>query len=188
MSERSEWIDKLRNSFTSRVAYTRATINVNVGSQVRSLRRQRDNMTQKALANESDMKQSRISAIEHPGDSSFNIETLVRIASAFKVGLMVRFVPYSEMLRWENSFRPDSFDITPIDEDFEFVEPQGVVDLLRRAKKPNIIEAALEEHHRHSPLADILGRETHKQPRQISVSGLMGMGTQTTLNSGTGGR
>jgi len=67
------------------------------------------------------MKQSRVSAMEQPGAVNFNIETLVRSAATYGVGLVVRFVPFSEMLRWENSFDQDAFDVVPIGEDTEFI-------------------------------------------------------------------
>lgn len=41
----------------------------------------------------------------------------------FKVGLVVKFVPFSEMLRWENSFVQDSFRVLPINEDTSFLSP-----------------------------------------------------------------
>jgi len=80
-------------------------------------------MTQKQLAALAEMAQPRISAMERPGATKFNIETLVRLASAFKVGLKVEFVPFSEMLDWENSFSQDQFDPVPIDNDRQFLNP-----------------------------------------------------------------
>jgi transcriptional regulator with XRE-family HTH domain len=116
-------IDRLINKYGSRVAYTKASVSVNVASQIKALRRRRD-MTQEILAQEAEMKQSRISAIERPGATGLSIETLVRMASAFKVGLMVKFVPFSEMLKWENEYSQDIFDVISIDKDIQFIEPK----------------------------------------------------------------
>jgi len=80
-------------------------------------------MSQPALAAASGMKQSRISAMEQPGRTNFNLETLVRIAATFKVGLAVKFVPFSEMLRWENEFNQDEFNPHAIEDDIEFQVP-----------------------------------------------------------------
>ena len=78
-----------------------------------------------------DMKQSRISAIETPGRVNFNLNTLVRMAATLNVALMVKLVPFSEMLRWENDYSQDVFEVTPIGEDIEFINPdqasQGAV-------------------------------------------------------------
>jgi transcriptional regulator with XRE-family HTH domain len=84
-------------------------------------------MTQKQLAELANMAQPRISAMEQPGETAFNIETLVRLASALKVGLKVEFVEFSEMLAWENSYSQDEFDVVPLDKDTEFLHPQPTV-------------------------------------------------------------
>jgi transcriptional regulator with XRE-family HTH domain len=107
-------------SAASRASYIRAKLNVLIPAQLRSLRLKRD-LKQSDLAEEAGMKQSRISAMERPGAVNFNIETLVRTAAALKVGLEVKFVPFSEMLSWENTFNQDLFDVIPIDRDTRFL-------------------------------------------------------------------
>jgi transcriptional regulator with XRE-family HTH domain len=87
-------------------------------------------MTQKELADSAEMKQSRISAMERPGEVQFNLETLVRLAAAFKVGLKVQFVPFSNMLDWENDFSQDQFNATPIDGDTRFLNPAMVAEVI----------------------------------------------------------
>jgi transcriptional regulator with XRE-family HTH domain len=84
-------------------------------------------MTQKQLAELANMAQPRISAMEQPGETAFNIETLVRLASAFKVGLKVEFVGFSEMLAWENNYSQDEFDVVSLDQDNAFLNPQPAV-------------------------------------------------------------
>jgi transcriptional regulator with XRE-family HTH domain len=81
-------------------------------------------LKQSELAEECGMLQSRISAVETPG-ARLNVETLVRLAAALKVGLVVRFVPFSEMLAWDNAFRQDSFSPVTIDEDVAFLTPEN---------------------------------------------------------------
>jgi hypothetical protein len=78
-------------------------------------------MTQQEFAVEADMKQPRISAMEKPGAIKFNIETLVRLAAAFRVGLLVKFVPISEMVNWENEFSQDKFNVVTFDKDAELL-------------------------------------------------------------------
>jgi hypothetical protein len=53
---------------------------------------------------------------------NFNVETLVRSAATHGVGLVIKFVPFSEMLRWENSFNQDTFDVIRINKDINFLE------------------------------------------------------------------
>ena len=121
MSERSQLIDRLTNNKETREAYIRSKVSTNVASQIRALRR-REELTQGGLAEVSGMKQSRISAMERPG-TRLNIETLVRLAAAFKIGLTVRFESFSEMLKWENGFSQDEFEVAGIDDDLAFRFP-----------------------------------------------------------------
>lgn len=123
MSDRSEVISKLIQDVEFRADYLRAKLNVNIPSQIRALRR-RQEKTQTQLADDAGMKQSRISAMEQPGVTAFNVETLVRLAAAFKVGLIVRFAPVSEVLRFENDFSQDHFDVVTIDQDWRFLRPR----------------------------------------------------------------
>ena len=55
--------------------------------------------------------------------TNFTLETLARLAATFRTGLVVKFVPYSEMLRWENSFSTDAFNVVRIEEDQRFLDP-----------------------------------------------------------------
>jgi len=126
MSDKSQMISRLRGSKKYRGAYVRAKAHANIPSQIRALRLRRG-MTQEDLAREAEMKQPRISAMERPGETQFNLETLIRLATAFEVGLIVRFASYSEMLRWENEFTQDSFDVVDLEKDTAFLqEPEEV--------------------------------------------------------------
>ena len=104
MRERSNRISRLLNSYKSRAAYIQAKLGVLVPSQIRSLRLKSNNPRmprQKDLAIETGMHQSRISMFETPGAANITLETLANVAAGLKVGVIVKFVPFSEMLRWE---------------------------------------------------------------------------------------
>lgn len=77
------------------------------------------------LAAEAKMQQSRISMFETPGAANLTLDTLSRLAAVFKVGLVVKFVSFSEMLRWEDHYSQDAFDVTRIDRDIEFINPDA---------------------------------------------------------------
>lgn len=137
MDERSNLISKLRESIDYRTAYVKSKLGVLVPSQVRALRLQSEMPRQSDLAKEAHMQQSRISTIETPGAANVTLETLARLAAAFRVGLIVKFVPFSEMLRWENSFLPASFNVTPrLEQDVEFLNPQEFNSTLSYAGVP----------------------------------------------------
>jgi transcriptional regulator with XRE-family HTH domain len=121
MREKSELIKRLK-SWKYREIYIRSKVNVSLPSQIRALRLKQE-LTQKSLASKTQMKQPRISAMEKPGATKFNIETLVRVAAAFKVGLIVKFAPLSEMLAWENGFSQDNFDVVTFERDAWLLRP-----------------------------------------------------------------
>jgi transcriptional regulator with XRE-family HTH domain len=132
MEERSKTISRLRSDLDSRISYIRAKLNVVVPSKIRALRLKSDMPRQSDLARAAQMHQSRVSMFETPGAANFTLETLAKLAAVFKVGLVVDFVPFSEMLHWENSYSQDSFDVTKIDADREFIE--GIPRKQRRTR------------------------------------------------------
>jgi DNA-binding XRE family transcriptional regulator len=91
--------EKLKDSKYRR-AFVSSQINIGIPFQIRSLLMSRPGWTQETLAERANILQPRISALMTPGKASPNIETLRRIAEAFDCGLMVQFVPFSEMARW----------------------------------------------------------------------------------------
>ena len=142
MSEKSELIAKLKTNKKTRESYVRAKINVNLPSQIRALRLRRG-MKQEDLAREAEMMQPRISAMECPGATKFNLETLIRLAAALRVGLIVKFATFTEMLQWENKFSQDTFNVATIDEDIEFKdEQQSVASLPKSVLQPKSANVA----------------------------------------------
>ena len=122
MSSRSKTISRLLEDQSAREAYLRAKLDQLIPSQIRALRL-REEWTQKQLGDGADMKQARVSAIEKPGEVNFSLETLIRLAAVFQVGLQVRFIPFSQMLDWENDFSQDTFAPTRINNDERFLRP-----------------------------------------------------------------
>jgi hypothetical protein len=129
VGERSGRISRLLDSQGSRTAYIKAKLGVLVPAQIRALRLKSINPPmpfQKDLARESEIKQqSRISMIETPGAANITLETLAKVAAGLKVGVVVKFVPFSDMLRWENSFCPND-DVIRLDRDYEFISPNPI--------------------------------------------------------------
>jgi hypothetical protein len=141
MSERLERIYKLFKSQKSRASYIKAKLVVLVPAQIRALRLKSTNPPmpyQRDLAREADLHQSRISMFETPGAANITLETLAKIAAGLRVGVIVKFVPFHEMLRWENNFSPDHFDVAPrLEQDEAFLNPATV-----NAEPPNMAAAA----------------------------------------------
>jgi transcriptional regulator with XRE-family HTH domain len=127
MSDRLGRIYRLLKNQKSRASYVKAKLAVLVPAQIRALRLKSTNPPmpfQRDLAREAEVHQSRISMFETPGSANITLDTLAKIAAALRVGVIVKFVPFHEMLRWENSFSPDAFNVNPrLEEDEEFINP-----------------------------------------------------------------
>lgn len=67
--------------------------------QIRAMRKDRD-WSQTELGEAAGMRQTRVSQLEDPDYERLSLTTLKRLASAFDVGLMVRFVPFSQLVDW----------------------------------------------------------------------------------------
>lgn len=117
MNTKSKLIKKLKSSREYRDAFVASQISIGLPFQLRAIRKQQE-LDQAQLAAEAGMLQPRISAMESPGQTSPNLETLRRLASALNVGLIVRFAPFSELLRWSDTFSPDDFQVPTFDEEF----------------------------------------------------------------------
>ena len=115
-------IARLKNK-QYRDAFVASQISVGLPFQIRALREQRG-WKQSHLAEKAGMLQPRISAMESPGGVKFNLETLRRLASAFDVGLAVRFVPFSDLVGWSERFSPDDFKIPSFSEEMSEVESE----------------------------------------------------------------
>ncbi len=86
--------DKLRRDI-----YVRKQLEKGIPYQLRALRHQAG-WTQRELADRAGTTQSVISRIENQRGDEISLATLLRFASAFDVGLIVRFAPFSELVDW----------------------------------------------------------------------------------------
>ncbi len=124
MIERREKLKAQLKDKRYRDAFVSEHIDTGIPFQIRALRKQRK-LTQKELSDITGMAQERISVAENPNYSRFNIKTLKRIASAFKVALIVRFVPISELVKWELNLSSEALEAVSFDEDPYFRETEG---------------------------------------------------------------
>jgi transcriptional regulator with XRE-family HTH domain len=123
MNDRLQTISKLEASRDSRESYVLAKLRTLVPAQIRALRFKSDMPRQADLARAATKQQSQISDYETPGAANVTLETLARLAATFEVGLVVKFVPFSEMRDWENSFSQDAFNVVRLHDDRAFHAP-----------------------------------------------------------------
>ena len=97
---------KLRENFADKEyahAYVEDFLNASIATQIKVLREERE-LTQIQLAERAEMRQSRISVMEDVNYGSWNIKTLLRLAAAFDVALVVTFESFSKMIAQASSF------------------------------------------------------------------------------------
>lgn len=99
-----------------RDGYTEAQLSIEVPFQIRALRKARG-WTQAQLAERCGISQAQISHIEQPGRDPLSLRTLYRLSSVFDVGLLVQFVPFSELVHREAAFDPKTFYVPSFKED-----------------------------------------------------------------------
>ncbi len=95
-------LEKL-TSQTYRDAFISEEIDIGLPMQLRAMREARG-WHQKYIAEKMETKQPRFSLMEKPGYGKFSLNTLKKLASIFNVGLIVSFVPYSEMIDFVDGF------------------------------------------------------------------------------------
>src|SRR5215510_982255 len=91
---------KYRNLFIA------SQVNKGIPYQLRALRATRG-MTQTDLAERAGTTQTVISRIENTGAGNLSVKTLLKLAEAFDVALVVRFEPIDRFIAWLDKFSPD---------------------------------------------------------------------------------
>lgn len=115
-----------------RDAYVGSQIRMTLPLQIRGLR-EGFGWTQATFASEAHMAQPRISELETPGERRLTIETLLRLASAFDIALQVRFLPFSELVEWNEGLELNNLRIKSFSEELQ--EAKKVIAGRRRHRK-----------------------------------------------------
>jgi transcriptional regulator with XRE-family HTH domain len=89
-------------------------VRTGISYQIRALRAQRG-WSQKKLAEEIGKPQSVVSRLEDPDYGKLSVQTLLEVASAFDVALLIQYVNFPEFLKRtrdvsQEALRADSFD------------------------------------------------------------------------------
>jgi transcriptional regulator with XRE-family HTH domain len=147
-----------------RDAFVTEHINTGVPFQIRALREQKGReWTQKELGIRTGMAQETISRVEDPNYGKLTLKTLKRLASAFDVALMVRFIPFSELVEWELHLAPDSLKALSFEDESYFKEE----------RKEELINLPMEQEQHSLGDSNVIYIYSWKQEREV--------GTQKTL-------
>lgn len=109
-----------------------ANIREGIAFQVRTTRKARS-LKQADLAKQAGMKQQVISRLESASDSQPSIRTLVRLASALDVALVVKFVPFGQLADELSSLDHEAFAVPSFEEEQLRVRQAAVI----RAQEEN---------------------------------------------------
>lgn len=117
MSAASEsLIERLKNK-KSRSAFVRAHTRKLIAKQIRAMRN-KEKYTQQEMESEFGIKQSWISDLENPNKPGMvNVQTLLKIADVFDVGLLVRFVPFDTFIEYSEKIYPEDLAVPSYDEE-----------------------------------------------------------------------
>ncbi|HEY2918723.1 MAG TPA: helix-turn-helix transcriptional regulator, partial [Candidatus Binatia bacterium] len=98
LDSRAKLVNQLLRSRKVRDAYVFEHVRNGIPFQIRALRKDRD-WSQLELAEAARTSRTVITRIEDPNYGSLTLKTLYQIASAFDVALLVKFIPFSRLIR-----------------------------------------------------------------------------------------
>lgn len=125
LNSREGLIARLRRGRGVRAKFVESHVGKGVAYQIRAIR---DSLgwSQGRLAEEVGMPQNAVSRLESPQYGKPTLTTLMRLAAAFDVGLVVRFVPFSEMVDWvsgtpriNKGLGSDALEVPPFEKEEE---------------------------------------------------------------------
>jgi len=99
LNSRKTLISRLQRGRRVRQLFVESHIAKTIAYQIRATR-EKLGLTQQQLANEIGTNQNAIYRLESPNYGKATLTTLKRVAAALDVALVVRFVPFSELVDW----------------------------------------------------------------------------------------
>ncbi|MGC1156721.1 MAG: helix-turn-helix transcriptional regulator [Acidobacteriaceae bacterium] len=114
--KKNRLFEKLREP-SYRAQFVAAQVRHTIAAQIKSLREDPQRKWTQAQLGEraGGMKQNAIARLENPRYGDYTVKTLLRIARAFDIGLVVRFARFGELVDWNqtvslSSYVPVSFE------------------------------------------------------------------------------
>lgn len=104
-----------------RDAYVEEHVRTSLPFQIRALREQRE-WTQGRLAEELKTTQTAVSRLENPDYGKLSLNSLYKLASAFDVALLVKFVPFSRLIEEFKDASPQALSARSFEEEVEELE------------------------------------------------------------------
>lgn len=127
LNDRKKALAKRLQAKGSRDRFVESQIRNCIAHQLRTMRLERD-LTQKELADLAGKQQEAISRAENPNYGKFTLETLRQLAAALDVALLVRFVPFSELLNRTVNMSPQDLAVPSFVDDQKMHEREKSVN------------------------------------------------------------
>jgi transcriptional regulator with XRE-family HTH domain len=105
-----------------RFAFVPERVRSSIALQIRALREQRNQMTQKQLGDALGMAQTWVSKLENPEYGKMAVATLLRLAEAFDTDLEIKFRPFSQTIHTLPVQGPQYFKVPSFEEEKRQIE------------------------------------------------------------------
>jgi transcriptional regulator with XRE-family HTH domain len=126
ISAREQLLESLKDP-EYRAEFVRERVRSSIALQIRALREQREQMTQKELGEAIGMAQTWVSKLENPEYGKMTVATLLRLATeAFDTDLEIKFRPFSEALDVLPHQGPAYFRVPSFEEELTDLERPDV--------------------------------------------------------------
>ena len=172
--------------------FVQERVHSSVALQIRALRTQRNNMTQKTLGEAIGMAQTWISKLEDPEYGKMTVATLLRLAKAFDADLEIKFRPFSKLLDCLPVQGPEYFTVPSFEEEFgmDSLAAEDIAKVLaideRRPKAPTQQDdGAKSRIGTPSDLAKRLSEESASPPRKSTMMSVSTIQEQYGYRQGT---
>jgi transcriptional regulator with XRE-family HTH domain len=124
-------LEKLRRK-SYREAYVGENVRTAIAYQIRALREQRG-WSQKKLAEILGKPQSVLSRIEDPDYGKLSVQTLLEVARAFDVALLIQYVDFGEFIERTRDVSPRALEAESFNDD-QFIAIDGLKPLVSHAR------------------------------------------------------
>ena len=135
VTSRLKLLAKLRNK-EYRDAYVEEKVTTSLPFQIRALREQRE-WSQAELGNQAEMRQNAVSRLEDAESGTPSISTLLRLARAFDVALLVKFVPFTKLLSEFSDVSSEALAVSTFDHELPELDRAATSDEVFAALQPS---------------------------------------------------
>lgn len=168
VSEQTLWA-RLRRNEQARVRFVESHLSKNLAFQIRAMR-DREGWSQQELADRVEMTQTRISLLENPFKGKPTLTTLKRLAAAFDVSLVVRFVSFSQLVKWvtgtayiEHGLSEESTNVPS----FAHEDIESLAALAKLSMREGSIEDQSEERHKLGLVPHLINYQEQSKSRPL---------------------